>query len=58
MGESSTANRRSSARPFGRVDRSSDHRAAALSHRLDYQTTPLGDRPPISRVHNLHAQYI
>jgi transposase InsO family protein len=46
---------------LGRVYRSSDHRAAALSHWLDYYNTrrphsSLGGRPPISRVHNLPRQ--
>jgi transposase InsO family protein len=46
---------------LGRVYRSSDHRARALSHWLDYYNTrrphsSLGDRPPISRVHNLPRQ--
>ena len=46
---------------LGRVYRSSDHRANALSHRLDYDNTrrphsSLGGRPPISRVHNLPRQ--
>jgi len=42
---------------LGRVYRSSEHRAKALSHWLDYynQRRPhssLGGQPPISRVHN------
>jgi transposase InsO family protein len=42
---------------LGRVYRSSDHRARAPSHRLDYHNrrrphSSLGGRPPISRVHN------
>jgi transposase InsO family protein len=46
---------------LGRVYRSSEHRARALSHWLDYYNTrrphsSLGDRPPISRVHNLPRQ--
>ena len=48
---------------LGRVYRSSDHRAAALSHWLDYYNTrrphsSLGGRSPISRVHNLPRQDI
>jgi transposase InsO family protein len=48
---------------LGRVYRSSEHRARALSHWLDYYNTrrphsSLGDRPPISRVHNLPRQDI
>jgi transposase InsO family protein len=48
---------------LGRVYRSSDHRAAALSHWLDYYNrhrphSSLGGRPPISRVHNLPRQDI
>jgi len=46
---------------LGRVYRSSGHRAAALSHWLNYYNThrphsSLGGRPPISRVHNLPRQ--
>jgi transposase InsO family protein len=46
---------------LGRVYRSSEHRAKALSHWLDYYNTrrphsSLGGRPPISRVHNLPRQ--
>jgi transposase InsO family protein len=46
---------------LGRVYRSSEHRAAALSHWLDYYNTrrphsSLGGQPPISRVHNLPRQ--
>jgi transposase InsO family protein len=46
---------------LGRVYRSSDHRARALSHWLNYYNTrrphsSLGGRPPISRVHNLPRQ--
>jgi transposase InsO family protein len=46
---------------LGRVYRSSEHRAAALSHWLDYYNkrrphSSLGGRPPISRVHNLPRQ--
>jgi transposase InsO family protein len=48
---------------LGRVYRSSDHRAAALTHWLDYYNrrrphSSLGGRPPISRVHNLPRQDI
>jgi transposase InsO family protein len=48
---------------LGRVYRSSQHRAAALSHWLDYYNTrrphsSLGGRSPISRVHNLPRQDI
>jgi transposase InsO family protein len=48
---------------LGRVYRSSDHRARALSHWLDHYNTrrphsSLGGRPPISRVHNLPRQDI
>lgn len=48
---------------LGHVYRSSDHRAAALSHWLDHYNTrrphsSLGGRPPISRVHNLPRQDI
>ena len=48
-------------RILGRVYRSSDHRARALSHWLDYYNTrrphsSLGGQPPISRVHNLLRQ--
>jgi len=43
---------------LGQVYRSSDHRAAALSHWLRYYNerrphSSLGGRPPISRVHNV-----
>ena len=46
---------------LGRVYRSSDHRAKALSHWLGYYNTrrphsSLGGQPPISRVHNLPRQ--
>jgi transposase InsO family protein len=48
---------------LGRVYRSSDHRARALSHWLDYYNTrrphsSLGGQPPLSRVHNLLRQDI
>jgi transposase InsO family protein len=48
---------------LGRVYRSSDHRARALSHWLDYYNrrrphSSLGGRSPISRVHNLPRQDI
>src|SRR6266545_1876023 len=48
---------------LGQVYRSSDHRAAALSHWLRYYNerrphSSLGGRPPISRVHNLSRQDI
>ena len=48
---------------LGRVYRSSDHRAKALSHWLGYYNTrrphsSLGGQPPISRVHNLPRQDI
>jgi transposase InsO family protein len=46
---------------LGRVYRSSDHRAAALSHWLDYYNrrrphSSLGGRTPSSRIHNLPRQ--
>jgi len=46
---------------LGQIYRSSDHRAAALSHWLDHYNTPrphsaLNRRPPISRVHNVSRQ--
>ena len=46
---------------LGRVYRSCDHRAKALSHWLGYYNTrrphsSLGGQPPISRVHNLPRQ--
>lgn len=46
---------------LGQIYRSSEHRAAALSHWLDYYNTrrphsSLGGRPPISRVHNVPRQ--
>jgi transposase InsO family protein len=46
---------------LGQVYRSSDHRAAALSHWLRYYNerrphSSLGGRPPISRVHNVSRQ--
>jgi transposase InsO family protein len=46
---------------LGRTYRSSEHRAAALSHWLNYYNTrrphsSLGGRPPISRVHNVPRQ--
>jgi transposase InsO family protein len=46
---------------LGHVYRSSDHRAAALSHWLRYYNerrphSSLGGRPPISRVHNVPRQ--
>ena len=48
---------------LGRVYRSSEHRAKALSHWLRYYNerrphSSLGGRPPISRVHNLPRQDI
>ncbi len=48
---------------LGRVYRSSEHRAKALSHWLHYYNTrrphsSLGGQPPISRVHNLPRQDI
>jgi transposase InsO family protein len=48
---------------LGQVYRSSDHRAAALTHWLHYYNehrphSSLGGRPPISRVHNLPRQDI
>jgi Integrase core domain len=48
---------------LGRVYRSSDYRADALSHWLDYYNSRiphslLGGRPPITRVHNLPRQDI
>jgi transposase InsO family protein len=48
---------------LGRVYRSSEHRAAGLSHWLNHYNTrrphsSLGGRPPISRVHNLPRQDI
>jgi transposase InsO family protein len=48
---------------LGRVYRSSNHRARALSHWLDYYNTrrphsSLGGPPPISRVHNVPRQDI
>jgi transposase InsO family protein len=46
---------------LGRIYRSSDHRAQALSHWLRYYNerrahSSLGGRPPISRVHNVPRQ--
>lgn len=46
---------------LGQIYRSSDHRAEALSHWVDYYNTArphsaLGGRPPISRVHNVLRQ--
>lgn len=46
---------------LGQIYRSSDHRAQALSHWVDYYNTQrphsaLGGRPPISRVHNVLRQ--
>lgn len=46
---------------LGQTYRTSDHRARALTHWLDYYNTrrphsSLGGRPPISRVHNLPRQ--
>jgi transposase InsO family protein len=46
---------------LGEIYRTSDHRAKALPHWLDYYNTrrphsSLGGRPPISRVHNLPRQ--
>jgi transposase InsO family protein len=46
---------------LGRVYRSSEHRAAALSHWLNYYNerrphSSLGGQPPTSRVHNLPRQ--
>jgi transposase InsO family protein len=48
---------------LGQTYRSSDHRAAALSHWLEHYNTrrphsALGGRPPISRVHNVPRQDI
>jgi transposase InsO family protein len=48
---------------LGQLYRSSDHRAAALSHWLRYYNerrphSSLGGRSPISRVHNLPRQDI
>jgi len=48
---------------LGRIYRSSDHRAAALSHWLNYYNerrphSSLGGQPPISRVHNVPRQDI
>ena len=48
---------------LGRVYRSSEHRAQALSHWLNHYNrrrphSSLGGRPPISRVHNLPRQDI
>jgi transposase InsO family protein len=48
---------------LGQIYRSSDHRAAALSHWLSHYNTrrphsSLGGRPPISRVHNVSRQDI
>jgi transposase InsO family protein len=50
-------------RGLGRVYRSSEHRATALTHWLDYYNnrrphSSLAGRPPISRVHNLPRQDI
>ena len=46
---------------LGQVYRSSNHRAAALSHWLEHYNThrphsALGGRPPISRIHNVPRQ--
>ena len=46
---------------LGQVYRSSEHRAAALSHWVEHYNTcrphsALGGRPPISRVHNVARQ--
>jgi transposase InsO family protein len=46
---------------LGQIYRSSDHRAAALSHWLEHYNSrrrhsALGGRPPLSRVHNLPRQ--
>jgi transposase InsO family protein len=46
---------------LGQIYRSSDHRAQALSHWVDYYNaqrphSALGGRPPISRVHNVLRQ--
>ncbi len=46
---------------LGQTYRSSDHRAAALTHWLNYYNerrphSSLGGRPPISRVHNVPRQ--
>jgi transposase InsO family protein len=48
---------------YGLVYRSHHDRAAALPHWLNHYNTTrphssLGDRPPISRVHNLRGQDI
>jgi transposase InsO family protein len=48
---------------LGQIYRSSNHRAAALSHWLSYYNkrrphSSLGGRPPISRVHNVPRQDI
>jgi transposase InsO family protein len=48
---------------LGQIYRSSDHRAQALSHWLQYYNerrphSSLGGRPPISRVHNVSRQDI
>jgi transposase InsO family protein len=48
---------------LGQIYRSSDHRAQALSHWLNYYNerrphSSLGGRPPISRVHNVPRQDI
>ena len=48
--------------PYGLAYRSHRHRNAALPHWLNHynRTRPhssLGDRPPISRVHNVRGQY-
>ena len=48
---------------LGQIYRSSDHRAAALSHWLNHYNTrrphsALGGRPPISRIHNVPRQDI
>jgi len=46
---------------LGQIYRSSDHRAQALSHWVDYYNnarphSALGGRPPSSRVHNVLRQ--
>jgi transposase InsO family protein len=48
---------------LGRLYRTSEHRAQALSHWVSYYNerrphSSLGGRPPISRVHNLPRQDI
>ncbi|MSO40997.1 MAG: IS481 family transposase, partial [Solirubrobacterales bacterium] len=46
---------------YGLAYRSSEHRRRALPHWLDYYNerrphSSIGDRPPISRVHNVSGQ--